>query len=229
MSSQPPQPLGQDQWSPAPGEGQQQPLQTQHQEPGALAEAPMKTYTMYYTTSRTNVRLHLGTSRSAPCVYYGESTFVPTSKPNIELRAGASKTSPAVAFAKIHVTSRNVQLGLGDYRQGDGLACEEMRRERFRLARSHYEFETDVGSDGGARRTFGWRVEKYYAKTIYQCVDEDGRVVASLRSGGMFNWSKGGEIDVVEGFERRLEELLIVSALAIFAAEAGWSVFSGYK
>ena len=191
----------------------------------------MKTYNMYYTTSRTNVRLHLGTSPAAPCVYYGECTFMPTTKPNLKLRAGSTKRSPEVAFAKIHITSRNVQLGLGDYREGggDGVVCEEMRRERFRLARSHYEFETDVGSGDGKRRTFGWRVENHYAKTIYQCVDEGGRVMANLRSGGMFNWAKGGEIDVVEGLERRLEELFIVSALSIFAAEAGWSVFSGYK
>ena len=35
--------------------------------------------------------------------------------------------------------------------------------------------------------------------------------------------------EVAEGLEKRLEELLIVSALAICLAEAGWSFFQGYS
>lgn len=66
-------------------------------------------------------------------------------------------------------------------------------------------------------------------KTVYRCVDEGGRVVAGLLSGGMLNWKKGGEIEVADGVERKLEELLIVSVLAIFVAEAGWSIFQGYS
>ena len=95
--------------------------------------------------------------------------------------------------------------------------------------RSDYEFETSVGNDAGTRRTYGWRVEKSMVKTVYKCVDDEGQVVANLLSGGMANWQKGGELEVVEGLEEKLEQMLIVSALAIWVAEVGWSVFRGYK
>ena len=192
----------------------------------------MKTYNMYYTTSRTNVKLHLGSS-SSPCLYYGETGFLSTmTKPQIQLRAGDSKSAPMVAFAKVFYTSRHIKLGTGDYQRGpeDQLVWEEMRRKRLRLLRSDYEFDyTSDAGRGGSRRTYGWRVEKHYMKTLYKCVDDVGQVVASLRSGGVYNWSKGAEVDVADGLEPRLEHLLIVGALAIFTVEAGWSFFQGYK
>ena len=121
-------------------------------------------------------------------------------------------------------------LGTGDYKKDseDSLKWEEMRREKFRLQRSDYEFETSFGDALGKRRTYGWRVEDSWVKTMYRCVDEEGRCVASMLSGGMCNWKKGGEIETGEGLDKKLEELLVVSALAIWAAECGWSIFKGY-
>ena len=191
----------------------------------------MKTYYMYYTTSRTNVKLRLGSS-SGPCIYYGETSFLTTmTKPQIQLRSGDSKSAPMVAFAKVHYTSRHMQLGTGDYQRDpeESLVWEEMRREKFMLQRSDYEFDYTSAAGHGSKRTYGWRVEKHYMKTVYECVDDAGQVVARLRSGGMYNWSKGGEIDVADGLETRLEHLLVVGAVAIFTAEACWSVFPGYK
>lgn len=225
---------GQDQLSPRHPRQEQQPCQGRNREDSPIellskstAYTTMKTYTIYYTTSRTNAKLHLG-SFPKPCVYYMESNFT-TSKPQLQLRSGDSKSAPMVAFAKIHLTSRHILLGSGDYQKDseDALAWEEMRREKFRLVRSDYEFDTSLGS--GVRRTYGWRVENYRHKTIYKCVDDAGQIVATLLSGGMYNWRKGGEIEIAEGLEAELEALLIVSALAIWTAEAGWSVCPGYS
>lgn len=60
-------------------------------------------------------------------------------------------------------------------------------------------------------------------------MDDAGQVVAVMRSGAMYNWRKGREIGIAEGLEKKLEELLFVSALAIWVCEAGWSVFQGYS
>ena len=48
-------------------------------------------------------------------------------------------------------------------------------------------------------------------KTAHACVDESGQVVARMLSGDFCNFSKGGEIKVLESVENGLEELLIVS------------------
>ena len=53
--------------------------------------------------------------------------------------------------------------------------------------------------------------------------------MASMRSGGMTNLRKGGEIDIAQSLEEGLEYLLVASAMGIWAAEAGWSVFQGYQ
>ena len=190
----------------------------------------MKTYTMYYTTSRTNVTLHLGLSSSSTTpVYYGEGHCLGyiTNKPQILLRAGESKSSPIVAAARLHATSRNIQLGLGD--PAGSIMWDDMRREKLRLVRSDYEFDTSHGDEKGAKRSYSWAREKVSMRTVYKCVDDKGAVVASMSSGGMFNWKKGGEIEVVEGIEKSFEELLILSALSIFYAEAGWSTLKGYE
>ena len=190
----------------------------------------MKTYTMYYTTSRTNVTLHLGlSSSSTKPVYYGEGCCLGwiTHKPQILLRAGDSKSSPIVAAARLHVTSRNIQLGLGD--PAGSIVWEDMRREKLRLVRSDYEFDTSHGDEKGVKRSYSWAREKVSMRTVYKCVDDAGAVVASMSSGGMFNWQKGGEIEVAEGIEKPFEEMLILSALSIFYAEAGWSTLKGYE
>lgn len=107
------------------------------------------------------------------------------------------------------------------------MVWEEMRREKSRVKRSNYEFGSSI--EGGPRRQYTWKLENHsIVKTMYQCVNDNGQVVAKMLSGGMLNWSKGGEIEIAEGLEKKLEELLIISALALWVAEAGWSVLKGY-
>ena len=60
-------------------------------------------------------------------------------------------------------------------------------------------------------------------------MDGSGRNVANMYSGGFVNWRKGGEIEIVEGVDKGLEEMLIISALAIWIAEASWSALQGYE
>ena len=195
----------------------------------------MKTYNIYYTTSRLNARLHLG-SASGPCTYYAESKLL-TTKPSFLLRAGSSKSAPLVASAKLACLDRNILLGCSDSQSNNSpvnLTWEVLRRNHMRLVRSDYEFETSIGASTPGKRTrYRWQVTKenleHYFKTLYCCVDDQGRVVASLRSGGMTNLRKGGEIDIAQSLEKGLEDLLVVSALGIWVAEAGWSVFQGYQ
>lgn len=209
------------QQQPVPADGQQQ--------KPPLAPAPtMKKYDMYYTTSRMNVKLHLGSS-SGPCAYYVHSVLL-SKQPQLQLRAGNSKHGPMVAFARAHYTSRHMTIGSGDYEKDADvdLSWEELRREQNVLRRGDYEFATSV--EAGPRRTYRWRRDRgQLMKTVYECVDESGRVVAEMLSGGMYNFSKGGEIKVVEGLGKKVEELFIVSALAIWVFEAGWSVRQGYS
>ena len=128
-----------------------------------------------------------------------------------------------------------------------------MWREVSRLRRGDYRFDLDAGATGeesaaegqnimndklggpggrGRRRAYTWKRDtESFSKTVYRCVDDEGRVVASLLSGGMLNWRKGGEIEIAEDVvnDQGFEELLITGAAAIFYAEAGWSVRQGYK
>ena len=194
----------------------------------------MKTYNIYYTTSRLNAKLHLE-SASGPCTYYAESKLL-TTKPSFLLRAGNSKSAPVVASAKLAYLDRNILLGCGDSQSeiSENLTWEVMRRGQMRLMRSDYEFETSIGTSvPGERTRYRWQVTKenleHYFKTLYRCFDDRGRIVASMRSGGMTNLRKGGEIDIAQNLEKELEDLLVVSALGIWAAEAGWSVFQGYE
>lgn len=224
----------------APGEGQQ-PSQNQYHQlspdplPSDLTpSAAMKTYHLYYTPSMTNLKLLLGSS-SGPCTYFMESSIL-TRKPQIQLRHGDSKSCPMVAFARLQTTSRHMLLGSGDYQKDpeERLVWEELHRAKHVMRRSDYEFGTSIGSGigSGPRRTYSWKkdMEKVSA-TVYACVDESGEVVARMLSGGAFNWDKGGEIKVAEGLEKGLEELLLVSALALWAAEAlmSRSIKKGYE
>ena len=202
--------------------------------PDSLGSPPpsksMKIYSMYYTLSRCSVTLHLGRSSSSTTpIYFGEISwrgFV-SNKPQLQLRAGSSKSAPIIGAAKLHTMSRDIQLGLGNPQED--VTWEDMRRENTRFVRSDYEMDSAIGITSGVRKTYGWRREKHMAKTVYRCVDEEGQVFASLFSGGMLNWKKGGEVEVAEGVDKKLEELLILSALTIFCAEAGWSACQGYK
>ena len=197
----------------------------------------MKTYNIYYTTSRLNAKLHLDFA-SGPCNYYAESNIL-TTRPSLLLRPGDSNSAPLVASAKLAYLDHNILLGCSSDSQSNNspvdLTWEVMRRTNMRLVRSDYEFETSVGAGSmpGKRTRYRWQVTneklEHCFKTLYRCFDDRERVVASMRSGGMANLRKGGEIDIAQGSEKGLEDLLVVSALGIWAAEAGWSVFQGYQ
>ncbi|CAJ2500248.1 Uu.00g031010.m01.CDS01 [Anthostomella pinea] len=190
------------------------------------AAAGFKKYLMYYTASRLDVTLHLHT-KSSPAMYYVQSKL--TSLMLLLRRGADTRTAPVVAFAKMRAMSRHMLLGRGDYEAlqarsaTDQIAWEELRREKSLLRRSDYVFNT-----AAAATAFRWRKDRNGAlKTVYECVVDDGaeggndgRVVARLFSGGALNFKKGGEIDVAEGLDTVLEEMLLMSALAIWAMEA---------
>lgn len=194
----------------------------------------MKTYKLYYTLSRLNITLHLSSTSASPATYYGESHwggFV-TKNPQLILRHGGTKTSPIVAAAKLHITSRDIQLCLGDYEieHEKEVVWEDMRRDKNRLVRGDYIFSTAIGSVDGVPRTYSWRRDtEKFGRTVYNCVNEQGEVVARMASGGWLNWKKAGEIDVVEGLEEAMETLLLVGAGSVFFAEASWSFGRGYE
>lgn len=191
-----------------------------------------KKYHMRYTTSRTNVRMHLN-SPSAPATYYLE-TQVSLKSPQLLLRRGGEKTGPVVNFGKLQNTSRHALLGKGDCQKQpeEQLVWEELRREKNVFRRSDYQFGTSEGSPTGGRAEFFWRKEREKVlKTVYDCVDEDGRVVARMLSGGAFNWKRAGEIDIRDGLDQGLEEFLLISALTIWIIEAFayQSLLSGFS
>ncbi|KAI1339654.1 hypothetical protein F5Y15DRAFT_381615 [Xylariaceae sp. FL0016] len=204
---------------------------------GAPVYEPMrpgfKKYLLYYTTSRLNVTLHLGSS-SNPATYYCE-TQLKLKSPQLLLRRGDAKTSPMVSFARLQTTSRHMLLGKGDYNalSKDEIAWEELHREKNALKCSDYTFSTKVGGGAGGTAAFRWRKDTSKTwSTVYDCVDERERVVARLFSGGMFNFKKGGEVDVVvEGLSQDLEECLLMSSLAIWSFEAldYHSILQGYE
>lgn len=119
----------------------------------------MKTYNVYYTTSRLKAKLQLG-SASDPCTYYAESKLL-TTKPSILLRAGNSKSAPLVASAKLAYLNRNILLGCSDSQSNSpvNFKWEEMRRNHMRLVRSDYEIETSIGASIPGKRTRNrWQV-----------------------------------------------------------------------
>lgn len=182
----------------------------------------MKTYNIYYTTSRLNAKLHLDSS-SGPCNYYAESKLL-TMRPSLLLRAGNSKSAPLVASAKLAYHDRNIFLGCKDSQSNASpvdLTWEVMRRKHMRLVRSDYDFETSIGASmPGERTRYRWQVTteklEHFFKTLYCCFDDQGRVVARMRSGGMTNLRKGGEIHIAQSLEKDLEYMLVVSAMGIW-------------
>jgi hypothetical protein len=191
-----------------------------------------KKYLMYFTVSRFNARLH-PSSKMNPATYYFE-TSISQSAPQFLLRRGDSKMAPMVNFLKLRNSSRHALLGKGDFTKQpeEQLIWEELRREKNLMHSSDYQFGTAEGSVTGRRAEFYWRKNKVARlKTVYDCLDENGRVVARLFSGGAFNWRKGAEIEVLERLDQGLEGLLIMSALAIWASEGrGFrSLVSGFS
>lgn len=108
----------------------------------------------------------------------------------------------------------------------DKIQWEEMRREKMLLKCSDYEFSSSVGTEG--RQNYSWQRESRVAKNCYNCIDANGKVIARMLSGGFFNWSKGGEIHIAPGLDKKLSELCIVAATIIWVWEAGGSVTQGY-
>ena len=195
----------------------------------------MHQYTMYYTTSRLNVRLQPEPqATSSPAPYYMQSSLSVT-KPQLMLRLGSEKTSPMVAFAKIQNTSRHMLLGRGDCQNDpeDSIVWEELHREKGMLHRSDYAFSCTASEKTaqGKRLQFGWRKDMgKCGSTVYDCMDDQERVVARMASGGALNFRKGGELEVRGGLEQGVREMLIVSALAIWTSEAFYyqSLWRGY-
>ena len=186
---------------------------------------PMTTLSMYYTTSRTNVTIHDGSS-SSPTLYYLESDVF-TRKPCLYLRQGDSKSSPMVAFVKARWTMRQMMIGLGDYHkhaagaasEGEDQVWEKLEREKNNFRRSDYH--VTILGDGGETKTLSWRKDKSASfKTVYVCVDQDDKVVGRLRSGGMFNFKKGGEIDVSDSLTETERVMLLAAAGGIWGLEA---------
>lgn len=192
----------------------------------------MVKYNMYYTASMCNVRLNQGDA-SSPTIYYMQSKTA-TTDPRLLLRRGPDKKAPVVSFCKMHYTSSDMMIGLGNCEDKSGLentTFEELVRERNMLRSSDYRFSTE-DSAKGERVEFVWKKDrKYVATSIYTCEDPQGRCVARMLSGGAWNWKKGGEVDVAEGaVGLGTKELLIVSAMAIWVWEglSGRSYFKGY-
>jgi hypothetical protein len=180
----------------------------------------MKKYNLMYTTSRMNVRMHPG-PKTVPAEYYLE-TKISLTKPQIILRRGSEKKSPIVAAVKMLNMSRHMVLCKGDpFAASDNIVWEKFERAQNVMKRSNYEFATAVGNPTGERQNFTWFKDmSAKLKTVYECQDGKGRVVGKMLSGGAFNFNKGGEVEVAEDVGRDLVEMLIVSAMAIWAYEA---------
>lgn len=198
--------------------------------------AGFKKYYMEYTTSRLNARLHLGSM--AGIVEYYLHTSLTITAPQLLLRRGDNKQAPVVAFCKFQNLSRHSVLGRGDYEKqpAEELVWEDLHREKNILRRSDYSFGTSdgpaAGAAGNGRAQYSWRKDRERLnRTVYDCVDEGGNVVARMASGGAFNWKRAGDIEIVEGLGTQLEEWLIIGATAIWAYEslAYQSLLQGFE
>ncbi|KAH7325624.1 hypothetical protein B0I35DRAFT_420839 [Stachybotrys elegans] len=178
---------------------------------------------LLYTDMYTAAHIHLNTP-SSHTDYFFQWKMWRLSVPQLLLHRGASKHGPVINFAKYKPLSRTMQLGLGDpsKRSEDGqLEQMELTREKNFMFRSDYQFSTSVGRKDGTSASFRWRKNRQMRfKTVYDCVDEDSQVVAKLFSGGMVNAEKGAEIELLIGLDQSLQEVLLMSALAVWAMES---------
>ncbi|KAJ3495423.1 hypothetical protein NLG97_g3406 [Lecanicillium saksenae] len=186
------------------------------------ANIPMRTFNMYYTTFRLSATIHMGDSSSLPLYFLESSVF--TTSPSLYLRRGGKKSSPMVSFVKARWTSRQLILGLGDCTTGGNegaQAWDTLSREKSNFRRSDYHV-TVLSRDGSkGMRSLTWQKDKSKRfRTVYACLDENGQVVGRLRSGGMFNWKKAGEIDLAETLGESDTELLLAAAGGIWGVEA---------
>lgn len=183
---------------------------------------PMSTLNMFYTTSRLNATIHSGTDSSTPQYYLESTTF--SLKPSLYLREGDSKKSPMVAFAQTNWALRNLTIGLGDYEKNApaDLTSERLLRDKNTLRRSDYHVTIWIDAENGSQqpKTLTWRKDKSaLGKTVYVCIDQDGFVQGRLRSGGLFNWKKAGEIDVSDNLSQDEKRLFLLSAGGVWALE----------
>lgn len=184
---------------------------------------------MFYTPTKKHVKLHLG-NQNEPCVYFLETTLF-GNNPVLQLRSGDSKNDPVVAFFRVSGTIREPQLLIGsgdcEHIPESELTREDLRRDRVSFLRNNYQFATSVGSK--ERKTYNWkRDEEQWGKNVYHCTDDNDQLVATLLCGALLNWNKCGEVKMIEGLAKELEEFLMMGALGIWASEALGSFFSGY-
>lgn len=196
------------------------------------AKVAYKKVIMYYTHAYLNAHIHAVWSQNYNS-YFFQWRLWSLSSPQLLLRRGDSEKGSMINFAKYQPLSRNIQVGKGDYTKQpkNELVLENLRRDKTFLRRSDYHSSTTEGRKTGEKVAFYWRKDKQkWLRTIYRCIDEDGRVVARLFSGGMVNKAKGAEMDILMGLDQGLEEFLLMSALAIWAMEsmALRSILPGY-
>jgi hypothetical protein len=116
-----------------------------------------------------------------------------------------------------------------DLNQQDHTQWETVHREKNVFRCSDYVFETSVGSSDGLKKGYRWQKDRSkWFSTVYTCVDDQGRQLARMLSGGAFNWKKAGELEMEEDLPKELEELLTVGALGIWVAEGCSSYYRGY-
>ncbi|RYP67499.1 hypothetical protein DL771_007199 [Monosporascus sp. 5C6A] len=196
------------------------------------AKIAFKKAIVFYTATYINAHIRTVWSRNH-AFYFFQWRMWSLSSPQLLLRRGESRKGPMIHFAKYHPLSRTIQLGKGDYTKQpkSQLAWEELRRDKNFLHRSDYHFTTAEGSKTGEKVTFRWcKNKRKHLRTVYNCVDDDGREVARLFSGGMVNIAKAAEIDLLLGLDRGLEEFLLMSALVVWAMEGMGlrSILPGY-
>lgn len=193
--------------------------------PASDTEQPagsMTKYSMYYTPSRLNVSLHESRSPT-PAKYYVQSKISFIDKPKLLMRKGDAKISPVVAFSVISAMPHHLEIGKGNFLQGseDQVVRQYLLREKGLTHRSDYRLGISTDPEAAKIVELRWRKDmEKVARTAYDCVNEDGKVMAKMLSGGAFNWKKGGEVEVAENLDQGLKETLIISAMAIWALEA---------
>ena len=182
---------------------------------------PMDTYNLFYTTSRLNGTLHRGDS-DTPAEYYLQLKLMTIRKPQLYLRKGDAKSSPTIGVCKFQWTSRHTLIAHGDYeKHEEATNWNELHRDKNGLRRSDYSIS--IGEKDGIQSPINllWRKDRSKAvATVYDCVDDNGTVVAKLRSGGGLNWKKGGEFEIASSLGETVKEWLLLSALGLWTWEA---------
>ena len=100
-----------------------------------------------------------------------------------------------------------MSIGLGD---GLDSQWQKITRDRNLSERSDYQFQHDS-------IVYDWRkVETKKLATAYECLNDDGKICATLLSGGALNLQKGGELWIAKDLDQDLVHLLVAGALSIW-------------